>query len=83
MPIHQKAEWPARQIDFFQLNAQVTKAFTKDFELYLGVENATDFRQSNPILSAENPFDENFDASMIWGPVFGRMFFGGLRYTIQ
>ncbi|MGB1032110.1 MAG: TonB-dependent receptor plug domain-containing protein, partial [Flavobacteriales bacterium] len=69
--------------DFFQLNAQVTKAFTKDFELYLGVENATDFRQSNPILSAENPFDENFDASMIWGPVFGRMFFGGLRYTIQ
>ena len=72
-----------RSEDFFQLNAQITRAFTPDFELYLGVENALNFRQDNPIISAQDPFREEFDASMVWGPVFGRMLFFGLRYSIQ
>ncbi|MEO0404474.1 MAG: TonB-dependent receptor, partial [Bacteroidota bacterium] len=69
--------------DFLQLNAQITRAFNPDFEVYLGVENALNFRQENPIISAQDPFREEFDASMIWGPVFGRMVFFGLRYSIQ
>lgn len=72
-----------RSEDFFQLNSQVTRVFKEGFEIYLGVENALDYRQENAILGAENPFGEEFDASMIWAPVFGRMIFGGLRYTIK
>ena len=39
---------------FIQINSQVTKKYTK-IDLYLGVENALDYKQDNPILSSENP----------------------------
>ncbi len=67
--------------DFVIMNAQITKRF-KGFDLYLGGENLTDFVQKNPILAAELPFSKNFDSSLIWGPVVGRMFYMGLRLTI-
>ena len=69
--------------DFVTFNAQVTRVFFEGFEVYLGGENLTSFRQPNPILSAENPFGEFFDASMVWGPVFGRMVYAGLRWEIE
>ena len=67
---------------YFVMNAQITKRF-KFFELYLGAENITDFTQHNPIVAAEDPFGSNFDASMIWGPIDGRLFYGGLRFTLN
>lgn len=70
---------------FTTMNAQVSKAFgkDKDFELYLGGENLTNYFQQNAIISAEAPFGPQFDASMIWGPVGGRQFYTGFRYTIK
>jgi hypothetical protein len=55
--------------------------FDKKFDMYVGVENILDFKQSNPIIDAQNPFGKSnyFDASMVWGPVFGRMIYSGLR----
>jgi hypothetical protein len=64
------------------LNAQVTRAF-KRLELYAGVENLTNYRQANPIESAAAPFGPAFDAAMVWGPVYGRLTYGGLRYRIE
>ena len=64
------------------LNAQVTRAF-KRLELYVGVENLTNYRQPNPIEGAAAPFGPSFDAAMVWGPVFGRLTYGGLRYRIE
>lgn len=66
---------------FTILNAQVTKNF-RDWSIYLGAENITDFKQKNPIVSPEDPFSDNFDATMVWGPTQGRKFYVGLRYTI-
>lgn len=63
------------------LNAQITKNF-RTWSVYAGAENITDFRQKNPIISPENPFGENFDATMVWGPTMGRKFYVGLRYAI-
>ena len=63
------------------VNAQITKYF-RNWNIYVGVENLFDYRQDNPIIDAANPRSDNFDATMIWGPVHGRKFFGGLRYTI-
>ena len=68
--------------NYFLVNGQVTRIFNKSTELYLGVENALNFRQPNPILSAENPQSTYFDSSIIWGPIFGRMVYGGFRFTI-
>jgi outer membrane receptor for ferrienterochelin and colicin len=68
---------------FFILNSQITKTFGTSLDFYLGVENIANFRQNNPILSAENPFGEYFDGSLVWGPIFGRMAYFGVRYTLE
>ncbi len=68
---------------FFQLGAQVSKKITSSFEGYIGAENVLNYKQENPIVNAENPFDKGFDASLVWGPVFGRMIYGGLRWRIS
>jgi outer membrane receptor for ferrienterochelin and colicins len=68
--------------DYFILNAQVTKAFKK-WDLYVGGENLTNFTQKNPIVAANEPFGPNFDASVVWAPVFGRMIYAGMRFKIK
>lgn len=69
--------------DFILLNAQVTYLLRKKWEFYLGGENLTNFRLSNPIVAASDPFSQYFDASMVWGPVFGRMIYFGVRFTLN
>ncbi|MGI9550062.1 MAG: TonB-dependent receptor [Aurantibacter sp.] len=64
------------------MNAQVTKVFSEKFELYVGGENLTNFKQNNPVLSAENPFGANFDTSIVYAPIMGRMFYAGFRYKL-
>ncbi len=64
------------------LHAQLTRRF-KRFDIYVGGENLTDFRQEDPILAAGDPFGEYFDASMVWGPLLGRSVYAGLRLTLK
>ncbi len=65
------------------LNAQVTKVFSSKFEVYLGGENITNLRQDNPILGANDPFGSNFDTTFVYGPIFGAMYYAGLRFKIK
>ena len=64
------------------VNAQVTKNFKK-WLIYVGCENILNFTQKNPIISADNPYSENFDSSLIWGPISGRMFYLGIKFAIN
>ncbi|WP_291869770.1 TonB-dependent receptor [Maribacter sp.] len=64
------------------MNAQITKVFSKKFEIYLGGENLTNYTQNNPILGSDNPFGANFDTSMVYAPIMGRMFYGGFRFKL-
>jgi outer membrane cobalamin receptor len=66
---------------FITMNAQITKYFRK-WDAYIGVENLTGFTQLNPIISPENPYSPFFDASMVWGPISGRKFYFGFRYSL-
>ncbi len=72
----------SRSQAFYISNAQVTKVFGKKFELYFGGENIFNFIQPNAIISSGEPFGQYFDASQAWGPVFGRMLYGGFRYRL-
>jgi len=65
------------------LNMQITKVFSPKFEIYVGGENVTNVRQENPIISPDNPFGSNFDSNFVYGPIFGRMFYTGLRFRIN
>ncbi len=72
--------------EYFNLMGQITyltKIKKADFNIYLGVENALDYKQTNPIVSSDMPFNKYFDASMVWGPIYGRMLYLGLRYKIK
>jgi len=72
------SESPAYTILLGQVTYRV-----RGFDLYLGGENLTNFRQMNPIIASTDPFGDYFDGSMIWGPIMGRMFYVGLRYAID
>jgi len=74
--------WPQRTPWFALLNAQITKDF-KILEWYVGCENITGYTQDNPIVDAQNPFGDQFDASLVYAPVFGRMFYTGLRFELD
>lgn len=64
------------------IHAQVSKFF-RSWNIYLGVENLTNFVQKDPIIAANDPYGKYFDSSMVWGPVLGRKIYTGIRYTID
>ena len=64
------------------LNAQITHNYKK-WEFYLGGENLGNFTQSNPIINAESPFSQSFDATRIWAPVYGINGYIGIRFKIK
>lgn len=66
---------------YAMLFAQVTKRF-RDLEVYVGGENLTNYKQKNAILGASDPYSEDFNASLIWGPLMGIKVYAGLRYTL-
>ncbi|WP_130735984.1 TonB-dependent receptor [Flavobacterium sp. J27] len=68
---------------FGVINAQITRTFSSVFEVYIGGENIGNYRQDNAIVSASNPFGTYFDSSMIYGPIFGQMYYAGLRFKIK
>jgi len=67
---------------FATLNAQITKVFSKTFEVYIGGENITNYKQENGILAANNPFGAYFDSTMQYAPDFGQMYYAGLRFKL-
>ena len=70
------------------LYAQVTRRF-KGWDVYIGAENLTNFRQKDVILGAVrdgngyvNAFQPSFDASCVWGPLMGFKAHAGFRFTL-
>ena len=64
------------------MNGQVTKFF-RYWNIYLGSENLTNFKQKNPIAGAANPFGPEFDATNVWGPTIGRKIYVGVRFSLN
>lgn len=62
------------------MNTQITRVFSSKFEWYVGGENLTGFRQDNPVLGAQDPFGPNFDTSIVFAPILGRMVYMGFRF---
>ena len=67
---------------FATLNAQITRVFSKTFEMYVGGENLTNYKQANGILAADAPFGVYFDSTMQYAPAFGQMYYAGLRFKL-
>ena len=67
---------------FATLNAQITRVFSKTFEVYVGGENITNYKQVNGILAADAPFGAYFDSTMQYAPAFGQMYYAGMRFKL-
>ena len=65
------------------MNTQVTKKLGKHWELYAGGENLTNYKQHHPLVAASEPFGNDFDASMVWGPLSGIRGYLGFRFQIK
>lgn len=78
----EESRMPNYSPSFFNFNAQVSRVLGK-WEIYVGAENLSNFRQTNLIIDPQNPFGQLFDASLVWGPTIGRMFYGGFRFKIN
>ena len=60
------------------LSCQVTRWF-RHFSVYIGGENLTGFKQKHPVVDAMNPWGNQFDTNMVWGPITGAMGYIGMR----
>ena len=70
--------WSSRFHSFEQVSAQITRWF-RHWSIYVGGENLTGFKQKAPIYGSSNPWGSDFEPTLIWGPVEGRMFYAGVR----
>ena len=82
LPNYAAQEWEMEYSPVYpMLYAQITRKL-RAMDIYAGVENITNFRQHDAIIGADNPFGGDFDASVVWGPLMGRKFYLGFRYTL-
>ena len=49
----------------------------------MGGETLTNYKQTTPIIAASNPNGDDFDASMVWGPLSGIRAYLGVRFQIK
>ncbi|MCB0644816.1 MAG: TonB-dependent receptor [Phaeodactylibacter sp.] len=77
------AQFPEEYSPTYALvNAQITKYFL-NWEIYLGGENLTNFRQSNAIIAADDPFGPYFNANQVYAPIVGARGYLGLRFWLN
>lgn len=76
-------QFPDFSPSYLVMNTQITRVFSPVFEVYIGGENIGNYKQEKAILGSENPFGPNFDASIAYAPVFGQMYYAGLRFKIK
>lgn len=74
-------DFPATSPTFALLNAQITRKFGQNFELYGGCENITGYQQHHAIISANNPASTFFNGSQVWAPMMRQVGYLGLRWS--
>jgi hypothetical protein len=73
-----KPLWSSKYPTYLQLSAQITRSF-RHWDVYVGGENLTGYKQNTPIIDAADPWGSNFDATMVWGPLHGAIIYAGFR----
>lgn len=76
----QNLQWPHHSPVYYTLNAQVAHQFNQKLRMYFGGENITGYRQTNPIIDAQNPFGNYFDGGMVYAPIMPANFYVGLDF---
>jgi hypothetical protein len=67
---------------YFQLNQAWQNYFTENSTFYFGFNNMGSRRQEDTVISPENPFSSQFDATQIWGNTIGSQFYFGYKLRV-
>jgi outer membrane receptor protein involved in Fe transport len=67
---------------FSLLSMQLTRQLSNQLSVYAGAENLLDVKQTDAVLSSDDPFGAAFDSSQLYAPVFGRMLYAGFRFNL-
>ncbi len=81
-PSNENPLWEKNYDAFTLFNAQVARHF-KHLDIFVGCENIGNFKQKNPIIRADKTWSEDFDGTMIYGPIEGRKFYATVKYKID
>jgi outer membrane receptor for ferrienterochelin and colicin len=76
-------QFPEFSAAYSLMNTQITLVFSSVFEVYIGGENIGNYIQPTAILGAADPFGATFDSSIVYAPIFGQMYYAGLRFKIK
>ena len=68
---------------YVMMSTQITKKLGEHWEIYAGGENLTNYKQSHPLVAANDPFGNDFDATMVWGPLSGIRGYLGVRFQVK
>lgn len=80
---------PTRSEPFAFQNLQISKDFSKNFNLYLGIQNLFNYRQQiSPIVGFNDPtapvgFSPYFDTAYAFSPLHGREFYLGFKWNLD
>lgn len=80
---------PTRSEPFAFQNVQISKDFSKNFNLYLGIQNLSNYRQQfSPIVGFNDPttpvgFSPYFDTAYAFSPIHGREFYFGAKWSLD
>lgn len=74
-------DFPPVTPTFALLNAQVTRKFGQNLELYAGCENITGYQQHHTIISANDPGSPFFNGSQVWAPMMRQVGYLGVRWS--
>lgn len=87
---------PEEAPTFVTGNVQISRDFDEGQQIYVGIENVTNYRQAEPIVGMDysgGPGDVQtlsggpvaddplYDASFVYAPIFGRNFYAGVRWA--
>jgi outer membrane receptor for ferrienterochelin and colicins len=73
-------ERPLQSDPFALHHVQLRYQSARGLEVWVALRNVFDYTQPAPLIGAEDPFGEAFDASYIYGPLQGRNGVIGVRY---
>ncbi|MFN1834730.1 TonB-dependent receptor [Balneola sp. MJW-20] len=68
---------------YTEQNIKISRSFANGLNLYASVNNLFNYTQPNPILSADQPFSEDFATDYVYGPIQGRRVMAGISFTID
>lgn len=81
LPVNAQGQTDVFSPSFILVNGQVKKSWNEGSrELYIGTENLLNFKMNNPVLEANTPGSAAFDATVVWGPIMGRVIFIGANF---